>query len=40
VAIRNLCMMRETRLRFLTVPVEERFNQLVLEGDTARVVKS
>jgi hypothetical protein len=31
-AIRNLCLMRETKLRFLTVPVQERFNQLVLEG--------
>jgi hypothetical protein len=31
-AIRNLCLMRETKLRFFTVPVQERFNQLVLEG--------
>lgn len=32
VAIRNLSLMRETKLRFLTVPVEGRYNQLAAEG--------
>jgi hypothetical protein len=30
--------MRETKLRFLTVPVQERFNQLVLEGQVKKKV--